>query len=395
MNDAERFLRALHPSLDPGEYLELRGVRAGGSDDELPKAWCPNVQHAARTAAAWSKHRFHVYVSVNPRVGKVRGDLGVSRIRVVAADIDAKLWDGVLSNSKPPFESVLSIRAHVESPEETGGFESFEYLFCIPGMQRAFQAVSTFPIRPSMAVFSGGGLQPYWLFEQHECNDTATRERCRILSDRLAKSICGPDITPDRNGSVERVLRVPGSQNWKYQPAREVRLLWCEPERRYSMAQLEAWLDERAAWTKPIPAPPREITPRRETDGLIEDFNARYDLGELLVAHGAHELRPHGGKRYFAKAGQTSNSATLDYYPGWLILQAESFLGLSKQQKHGYSAFAVYTALEHGGDGKSAYAAAKALGYGPHLNHKGMRIVYTSGKDAQRRMSRGGLAWQS
>lgn len=84
----------------------------------------------------------------------------------------------------------------------------------------AIRAIESFPLTPSFMVHSGGGLHVYWLLSEPVVlpyKAAAFRELLR----RTAAAI-GADMA---SAEPARVLRIPGTLNHKYTPAREVRLI--------------------------------------------------------------------------------------------------------------------------------------------------------------------------
>jgi hypothetical protein len=339
MNEALAYLVAVPPPLLPGEYLEVRGVHPLSGTS---RAYCSTLPQTAATALAWSGGGAQVWVGINPRQGRASGDAAVRRVRALPADIDVKLWEG-----------------------DTGAMHA---------------AVDAFPVRPSLAVLSGSGLQVYWLLEAPAAADG----RPRAAADRLARALVGQDKRPDLVGNAERLLRLPGTYNHKYTPARPVALLWSEPHR-YRLADLETWLAEHAPWTAPPPV--RAATPHGPSSETFTDFNLRFDVPDLLCRHGARVVGRHGAVLHLGRPGKADGiSATFGYYPG--ILHVFTTEWPPFEAAHGYDAVEVFTRLEHGGDYKAAHAAAVALGYGTRL---GLRVDSRPAREAVRQLAEGAV----
>jgi len=91
-----------------------------------------------------------------------------------------------------------------------------------------------FPLSPSITVTSGGGLHIYFLLR--EALDLSTEaERARSMLRRLALAL-GGDLA---SAEPARILRVPGTLNFKYQPARRVLIESFNPDRRYNIGELD------------------------------------------------------------------------------------------------------------------------------------------------------------
>ncbi len=84
----------------------------------------------------------------------------------------------------------------------------------------AKKAVWEFPARPSLVVESGGGYHVYWRLKE-----PATKEdipRIEALNRQIQVYLKGdPQAT-----EAARILRLPGSLNFKYDPPRKVKVLW-------------------------------------------------------------------------------------------------------------------------------------------------------------------------
>jgi hypothetical protein len=91
--------------------------------------------------------------------------------------------------------------------------------------------VDAFPLPATATIASGGDgrRHVYWALHSpvgpHECERANRRLAHRLGGDRVAV-----DAT--------RLLRPPGSWNWKYNPRQPVRLLELQPDRRYELAEL-------------------------------------------------------------------------------------------------------------------------------------------------------------
>lgn len=94
-------------------------------------------------------------------------------------------------------------------------------------------ALTRFPFPPSMIVQTGGGLHVYWLLRE-PLAITTEEPRARDALRRLATAVGG-----DRSAAeCARVLRVPGTFNYKYAPPAHVALEVCEPARRYNLSEV-------------------------------------------------------------------------------------------------------------------------------------------------------------
>ena len=87
---------------------------------------------------------------------------------------------------------------------------------------------------PSGVIDSGHGVQPYWLFT----TPSTDAARVEILKRKLHRLIAS-----DAVHDAPRVMRLPGTHNSKEGDWLEVIAVRWHPERRYTINQLEAWLN--------------------------------------------------------------------------------------------------------------------------------------------------------
>ena len=84
--------------------------------------------------------------------------------------------------------------------------------------------------RPSMLVFSGGGLHAYWLSDR-----ALTVDEWQPYADAVKNAAMRAGLKFDRQCTWDaaRVLRVPETNNWKYETPRQVRMLqkYCTAEK--------------------------------------------------------------------------------------------------------------------------------------------------------------------
>lgn len=81
--------------------------------------------------------------------------------------------------------------------------------------------------KPTYVVESGGGLQIYWVFLRRLENE-AWKSHARSL-----KALCAAHgflVDPSRSADIASVMRMPGTSNRKYVPARPVRLIKADAE---------------------------------------------------------------------------------------------------------------------------------------------------------------------
>ena len=90
------------------------------------------------------------------------------------------------------------------------------------GEDETRRRIAACPLPPSMIVESGGGLHPYWLLTQPLYLKRELSAAKRWLR-HVATSVA--DVVDEAVSEPARVLRIPGSLNFKYDPPRPVTLL--------------------------------------------------------------------------------------------------------------------------------------------------------------------------
>lgn len=116
---------------------------------------------------------------------------------------------------------------------------------------------------PSVVVDSGGGFHAYWLLDAPYRLDTdEARERAIHLQYGWTRYTNGDPGAKD----LARVLRLPGTRNHKYTPARQVALVTCDLERLYPLDDLARLVD---ALPDPHPAQPAHQRVYTQTDDTV------------------------------------------------------------------------------------------------------------------------------
>lgn len=131
---------------------------------------------------------------------------------------------------------------------------------------------------PSVLIDSGGGLHGYWLLREPWILETDEARQAAELVQRLwVQNVIGADPSVH---DLTRILRVPGTRNFKYDPPPPVEYVYCALERTYTLQALTAHL----------PAV-HEAEPRFKNDPPkrarnIEHFNAQTEIGAMLERYG-------------------------------------------------------------------------------------------------------------
>jgi Primase C terminal 1 (PriCT-1) len=192
IHQAHCFLEALHAPLHDGEKIELRW-NSPDTRGSMSRNFYSSTEAAAREAVSLG-FIYDVYVGVAPRWGSDGTRVGVRRLGALWADLDAK-------------------------GEHTVGsrLRQLEDLTC----------------HPSILVLTGGGCHAYWLLSR-PADGLEQLEQAEGVMRWLGQRL-GGDPVWDR----ARILRVPGTFNYKYELPRPVELERFEPRLRYDLDQLE------------------------------------------------------------------------------------------------------------------------------------------------------------
>jgi len=92
-------------------------------------------------------------------------------------------------------------------------------------MDDLYQHIESLPLRPSVLVNSGGGFHAYWLLaEPQPIRAEQDLEHWRWIQAAWVLAVGSDAASKD----LARVLRVPGTYNYKYDPPREVIPIWAD-----------------------------------------------------------------------------------------------------------------------------------------------------------------------
>ena len=191
------------PKLYAGQTgtLELRTF-APEQSDQSPKA------RQQRSAA----YRLRDFVPVQ------HGEIDMARVRrfidgCTAVELGA--FYGVALRTPSAARDRKGDAAHCQTL--TGLFVDCDFKHL--GEEETRARLAAFSIPPSIIVNSGGGMHPYWLLRQ-PLDLQSSYEEARVLLRRLAFTVA--EIADTSVSEPARVLRIPGSKNFKYAPPRTV-----------------------------------------------------------------------------------------------------------------------------------------------------------------------------
>lgn len=331
MTDIEAYARVLN--YQPGERVSLnRQLRPGGRFEsriigvgDLPAA----VNNATATACYW--------VGFNPTTATTgRGTLtDVSRLAAMHCELDDK------NTSLAQRESII---------------DTLTALFGAP----------------SMIVGSGHGVHLYWAIADGDITDGFTTGAAaellvrfgRIVSAVAAEKGAGK---PDAVWDITRVLRAPGTTNYKdiNNPV-QVTLTVNEAAQPLTVPKAEGCLNAAEALYPP-PAPRNADVPATRLptaysgESAADRYNAEHTWRDVLEPHGwtSHSADPDADGAVWLHPTHTSDcSATVRH--GCLFVHSTSteFDVTYPGDPHGYTKFRAYSVLNFGGN---MSAAAKTL----------------------------------
>jgi Protein of unknown function (DUF3631)/RepB DNA-primase N-terminal domain len=93
---------------------------------------------------------------------------------------------------------------------------------------------------PASLVIGTGGLHAYWLFHEAEVATPEAIARVEAVLRRLADHVGGDPQCAE----CARLMRIPGTTNYKRETPVSVRILENKPAARYELSELEDWLTE-------------------------------------------------------------------------------------------------------------------------------------------------------
>lgn len=107
------------------------------------------------------------------------------------------------------------------------------------GKGNLFERIKSIHPTPSVLVDSGGGYHAYWLlYHPVPIKDKKDQFQMADIQARWVAMMGGDQNAKD----LARVLRVPGTYNYKYDPPKEVVIVWSDMDCMYELAELAALL---------------------------------------------------------------------------------------------------------------------------------------------------------
>lgn len=218
---------------------------------------------------------------------------------------------------------------------------------------------------PTAVVHSGNGLQCWWLFHSPAGLIGPDGDDTRRLVEGWARTwkriSTERDVTVDPVFDLARILRVPGTLNWKTSPPKLVTLVHADGPR-YSVDDIDGWLDpEVPADPRPVPSAvgdlPREGSPS-------DEFNRRFTAADVLAERGWTLVRTEASCEHWRHPAATNDqSATVYYDDGHVTLWTTSIPGI--EDRRPMDPWGLFVRLDHGGDFRAASRHAIESGLVP------------------------------
>lgn len=224
-----------------------------------------------------------------------------------------------------------------------------------PYLARAKKRITAAPVAPSIVVFSGGGFHCYWFLSETVIIDDGNRESIRAMQRDWVRIVEGDKAAAD----LVRILRVPGTVNCKPGLKRPmVKIVAESTAAPLSLAEFAGIIELH---------PPTEqqadsgaCTSREPcNDDVIASFNQSNSVGDILLRNGYTKgsTLADGSVRY-SRPGRDATQTSIVIFPNGRSFHHSGNDALYTEG-HSRDAFDAYTNLEHNGDAKAAYEAAK------------------------------------
>ena len=128
-------------------------------------------------------------------------------------------------------------------------------------VEQADKILQDFPFPPSAIINSGNGYHVYWFLKEPLGKEDIPR------FEAMLKRLCQYFGADPAATDASRILRFPGSKNYKYNPPRDVEIMILREDRRYL---LEDFDDILPALKAPAQAESRPISKNEQTDALMK-----------------------------------------------------------------------------------------------------------------------------
>lgn len=235
------------------------------------------------------------------------------------------------------------------------------------GKEQALAHVRDLPVTPSVIVDSGGGYHCYWLFNVTvDTGAPAVRDFMEMKQAEWVLWMGGDKGAKD----LARVLRIPGTLNGKYEPARKVEVIdanWelYDPSLLIDLVTLGTADLRKSEALSRVGAVIEAKTPRPMPTGesIIAGFNRTHQPQDILKRNG-YQLNTAGNR--FTRPGKNPRDGisgiVSESGDRVRVFTFSSNDGLFEEspdgKRHALDAFDLFTKLEHAGNREAALTAA-------------------------------------
>lgn len=235
------------------------------------------------------------------------------------------------------------------------------------GKEQALAHVRDLPVTPSVIVDSGGGYHCYWLFNVTVDTGTpAVRDFMEMKQAEWVLWMGGDKGAKD----LARVLRIPGTLNGKYEPARKVEVIeanWEEYDPSLlidlvTVGTAELRKSERLSNVGAV-IEPKTHRPAPSGEGIIAAFNRTHQPADILRRNG---YTLNSASNRFTRPGKNPRDGisgiVAESGDRVRVFTFSSNDGLFEEspdgKRHALDAFDIFTKLEHAGNRDAALTAA-------------------------------------
>jgi putative DNA primase/helicase len=178
-------------------------------------------------------------------------------------------------------------------------------------LAHASLVVASMPLRPTVVIATGGGVQAHWCFPKPALVDDCAiplADLCegwvRVAQAHAAAS--GAPNAADSVGNIDRILRVPGTLNHKLDRPRPITIIEVDWDRRYTLEVIDRTIPPSVRATR---APSRHALAAGSSNlyGVrpLDDFDTRTDIATLIEPDGAtYAYTDPDGRRHYTRPGK-------------------------------------------------------------------------------------------
>lgn len=233
----------------------------------------------------------------------------------------------------------------------------------LPTIEGAHLLVSDVGLEPTVVVDTGGGLHVWWLFDAPLVIATEhDRAEVTALSAGFGATLVElgrrRGVHVDNVSDLARVMRPAGTMNRK-RGADAVRLLTCQPDRRYEPAQIAAVILPRVAAEVAAPtlAPPSTKIASRwsaSRTSPADAFCRAMSWADILEPHGWHLVAVRGDGEHWRHPTASHPVSAIAHTDPPVLVNFSSNSGLPAGSRQRLTKFRVWAHLNFGGDESAA-----------------------------------------